>query len=225
MTVKNYILLCCLFTSLVFVGQETVKSPVFSVYGKVIETESGEPLQYATIVLKNTITQKITGAITDESGEFKIQTPKGTYDINVEFISFKTRKFISQEILSNKNLGIIKLEDNGNNLDEIFVTAEKSTIDIRLDKKIYTIGNDMTVKGGTASDVLDNVPSVNIDSEGTISLRGSESVRILIDGKPSALVGLNGADALKQLPSDAIEKVEVITSLLQDTTQKERQES
>jgi outer membrane receptor for ferrienterochelin and colicin len=97
-------------------------------------------------------------------------------------------------------------------LDEIFVTAEKSTIDIRLDKKIYTIGNDMTVKGGTASDVLDNVPSVNIDSEGTISLRGSESVRILIDGKPSALVGLNGADALKQLPSDAIEKVEVITS-------------
>ena len=212
MTIKNYILICCLFTSLVFVGQETVKSPIFSVYGKVIETESGEPLQYATIVLKNTITQKITGAITDESGEFKIQTPKGTYDINVEFISFKTRKFISQEILSNKNLGIIKLEDNGNNLDEIFVTAEKSTIDIRLDKKIYTIGNDMTVKGGTASDVLDNVPSVNIDSEGTISLRGSESVRILIDGKPSALVGLNGADALKQLPSDAIEKVEVITS-------------
>ena len=123
-----------------FCGQETVKSPVFSVYGKVIETESGEPLQYATIVLKNTITQKITGAITDEYGEFKIQTPKGTYDINVEFISFKTRKFISQEILSNKNLGIIKLEDNGNNLDEIFVTAEKSTIDIRLDKKSIQLG-------------------------------------------------------------------------------------
>jgi outer membrane receptor protein involved in Fe transport len=193
-------------------GQETIKSESFIVYGTILEIETNQPLEYATIILKNTETQKITGGITDKLGNFNIQTPKGIYDISVEFISFKTKKFHLQNITASKNLGIIKLEENGNDLDEIIVISEKSTVDLRLDKKIYNIGKDMTVKGGTASDVLDNVPAVNIDPEGTISLRGNESVRILIDGKPSELIGLNDVNALRQLPSDAIEKVEVITS-------------
>ncbi|MDG2150789.1 MAG: TonB-dependent receptor [Polaribacter sp.] len=193
-------------------GQETIKSESFIVYGTILEIETNQPLEYATIILKNTETQKITGGITDKLGNFNIQTPKGIYDISVEFISFKTKKFHLQNITASKNLGIIKLEENGKDLDEIIVISEKSTIDLRLDKKIYNIGKDMTVKGGTASDVLDNVPAVNIDPEGTISLRGNESVRILIDGKPSELIGLNDVNALRQLPSDAIEKVEVITS-------------
>ena len=85
-------------------------------------------------------------------------------------------------------------------------------MEIRLDKRIYNVGKDMTVRGGSASDVLDNVPSVDVDVEGNVSLRGNENVRILIDGKPSALVGLSGTDALRQLPADAIERVEVVTS-------------
>ena len=193
-------------------GQETIKSESFIVYETILEIETNQPLEYATIILKNTETQKITGGITDKLGNFNIQTPKGIYDISLEFISFKTKKFHLQNITASKNLGIIKLEENGNDLDEIIVISEKSTVDLRLDKKIYNIGKDMTVKGGTASDVLDNVPAVNIDPEGTISLRGNESVRILIDGKPSELIGLNDVNALRQLPSDAIEKVEVITS-------------
>ena len=104
------------------------------------------------------------------------------------------------------------MSEDESNLDEVVIIAEKSTVDIRLDKRIYNVGKDMTVKGGSASDVLDNVPSVNVDVEGTVSLRGSENVRILIDGKPSALVGLSGTDALRQLPAEAIERVEVITS-------------
>ena len=97
-------------------------------------------------------------------------------------------------------------------MDEIVIIAEKSTVEIRLDKRIYNVGKDMTVKGGSASDVLDNVPSVDVDVEGNVSLRGNENVRILIDGKPSALVGLSGSEALRQLPADAIERVEVVTS-------------
>jgi len=193
-------------------GQESSNSSTFLVYGKILEVETNQPLEYATIILKNTKTKKITGGITDQSGNFNIQTSKGIYDIRVEFLSYETKKFLSQKITSNKNLGTIRLEENGNNLDEIIVISEKSTVDIRLDKKIYNIGKDMTVKGGTAADVLDNVPSVNIDPEGTISLRGNESVRILVDGKPSALIGLNDTNTLRQLPSDAIERVEVITS-------------
>ena len=184
----------------------------FSITGKVVDAKTNQALEYATVVLKNTKTQKISGGITDEKGAFKISTPKGTYEISVEYISFKTIKLAVQEISSNKNLGTIKLTEDASSLDEVFLIAEKSTVEIRLDKKIYNVGKDMTVKGGTASDVLDNVPSVDVDAEGTVSLRGSENVRILIDGKPSALVGISGADALKQLPSDAIERVEVITS-------------
>ena len=212
MIIKNWIVLYCLFSITLLFGQETIKSESFIVYGTILEIETNQPLEYATIILKNTETQKITGGITDKLGNFNIQTPKGIYDISVEFISFKTKKFHLQNITASKNLGIIKLEENGNDLDEIIVISEKSTVDLRLDKKIYNIGKDMTVKGGTASDVLDNVPAVNIDPEGTISLRGNKSVRILIDGKPSELIGLNDVNALRQLPSDAIEKVEVITS-------------
>ncbi|WP_341221202.1 TonB-dependent receptor domain-containing protein [Polaribacter atrinae] len=208
---KITLLLFCLLTSTYLLAQKPSNESI-SITGKVVDANTNQPLEYATVVLKNTKTQTVSGGITDQTGSFNIKNPIGTYEISVEFISFKTIKYPVQEISSNKNLGTIKLYEDSSSLDEVVVIAEKSTVDIRLDKKIYNVGKDMTVKGGTASDVLDNVPSVDVDPEGVVSLRGSENVRILIDGKPSALVGLSGADALKQLPSDAIERVEVITS-------------
>ena len=208
---KITLLLFCLISTTYLSAQKQEKEEI-SITGKVIDASTNQVLEYATIVLKNTNTQKISGGITDENGLFSIKTQKGTYEISVEFISFKSIKFPVQEITSNKDFGVIKLKEDQSSLDEVVIIAEKSTVDIRLDKKIYNVGKDMTVKGGTASDVLDNVPSVDVDPDGVVSLRGSENVRILIDGKPSALVGLSGADALKQLPSDAIERVEVITS-------------
>lgn len=180
--------------------------------GKVIDNDTKQPLEYATIVIKSLDGKIITGGITNEKGEFSIQVTKGVYDISIEFISFKTKTFKSKEIAGNTDLGTITLEVDAQTLNEVVVVAEKSTVEIRLDKKIYNVGKDMTVKGGTASDVLDNVPSVSVDVEGNVSLRGSENVRILINGKPSGLVGLSSTDALRQLPADAIEKVEVITS-------------
>jgi hypothetical protein len=180
--------------------------------GKVIDKDTKQPLEYATIVIKSLDGKIITGGITDVKGEFNIQVVKGVYDISVEFISFKTKTFKSKEISGNTDLGTIILEVDAQTLNEVVVIAEKSTVEIRLDKKIYNVGKDMTVKGGTASDVLDNVPSVSVDVEGNVSLRGNENVRILINGKPSGLVGMSGTDALRQLPADAIEKVEVITS-------------
>lgn len=212
MTKKITLFICCLFTATFLIAQKPTNTSNISVTGKVLDSKTNQPLEYATVVLKNTTTQKITGGITDEQGNFSIQTSTGTYNISIEYISFKTITLPTQDITANKNLGILKLEEDASNLDEIVFIAEKSTVDIRLDKKIYNVGKDMTVRGGSASDVLDNVPSVDVDAEGAVSLRGSENVRILIDGKPSALVGLSGADALRQLPSDAIERVEVITS-------------
>ena len=183
-----------------------------SITGKIIDSNTKEPLEYATVILNNQETKQLSGGITDENGNFNIKINTGTYDISFEFISFKTIKISNKIINSSINFGTIKLSEDADELDEVVIIAEKSTVEIRLDKRIYNVGKDMTVRGGSASDVLDNVPSVDVDVEGNVSLRGNENVRILIDGKPSALVGLSGTDALRQLPADAIERVEVVTS-------------
>lgn len=186
--------------------------PQVTLKGKIVDAKTNEPLEYATVVLKNLKTQQIGGGITDEKGNFTIKTPKGSYDVSFEYISFKTIKMPKKDLNASFDFGTIKLEEDSNRLDEVVVVAEKTTVSIRLDKKIYNIGKDLSVRGGNASDVLGNVPSVQVDVEGNVSLRGNESVTILIDGRPSALVGLNGAEALRQIPAEAIERVEVITS-------------
>ena len=179
--------------------------------GRIVEKNTNQPLEYSTITLFNTKANKITGGgISDAKGEFKIEANPGTYDIKFEFISFKPYEIKSKTITDNINLGLIILEDNAQLLNEVVVRAEKTTVEIKLDKKVYNVGKDLMVKGGTVSDVLDNIPSVSVDVEGNVSLRGNENVRVLIDGKPSNAINI--AEALKLIPADAIEKVEVITN-------------
>jgi len=208
---KNTLLFFFFFSNLFLFSQKS-NLEKFEVTAKVVEASDNHPLEYATFVFTHIKSKKVFGGITDVNGNFSIQIPKGTYTVKVEFIGFKTKNLPQQTITTNKNLGTIKLSEDAEVLDEVEIVAEKSTVEIKLDKKIFNVGKDATVKGGNASDVLDNVPSVSVDAEGTVSLRGNENVRILIDGKPSALAGLNGTDALRNLPADAIEKVEVITS-------------
>lgn len=190
----------------------TLNAQKFKISGSVIDQETNQPLEYATIVLKPTNDGAIDGGLTDSNGYFNIDVRKGTYDISVEFISFKSYRLPNKTINSDLNLGEIILAADSKALDEVEIIAEKTTVEIKLDKKIYNVGKDLTVRGGTVSDVLDNVPSVSVDVEGNVALRGNDNVTILINGKPSGLVGLNSTDALRQLPADAIEKVEVITS-------------
>lgn len=199
-----------IFTTTFTFAQKKTKGNTFQVSGKIIDKETNQPLEYATVVLKNSSTKEITGGISTENGIFNIEAKKGIYNITIEFLGFKPISINNKEILKNTALGTIALDTDANNLDEVEIIAEKSTVEIRLDKKIYNVGKDMTVKGGTAADVLENIPSVTVDIEGAVSLRGNENVRILINGKPSTFA--SGADALKQLPADAIQKVEVITS-------------
>src|SRR5699024_6473448 len=97
-------------------------------------------------------------------------------------------------------------------LDEIQVTAERSQMELKLDKRVVNVGSDLANAGSNVADLLDNIPSVDIDVEGNVGLRGSQNVRILIDGKPSGLLGNNVADALRQLQSDMVERVEIITN-------------
>ncbi|REH00889.1 outer membrane beta-barrel family protein [Flavobacterium aquicola] len=181
------------------------------VTGKIVDKKSNQPLEYATITLKNQKNPKaISGGITNNKGEYEADVIPGVYDITIEFISFKNIEIKDKKITEPTSLGTIALEDDASQLNEVVVRAEKSSVEIKLDKKVYNVGQDMMVKGGTVSDVLDNVPSVSVDTEGNVSLRGSDNVRILIDGRPSYAV--NVAEALRQLPADAIDKVEVITN-------------
>lgn len=181
------------------------------VTGKVFEKVTKQPLEYATIsIMAPNDTKVIAGGITNPKGEFEVAVAPGTYNIKVEFISFKSTEIKQKSIQDDTNLGVVNLSEDAAQLNEVVVRAEKSTVEIKLDKKVYNVGQDMMVKGGTVSDVLDNVPSVSVDSEGNVSLRGSDNIRILIDGRPSQAI--NVAEALRQLPADAIEKVEVITN-------------
>ena len=179
--------------------------------GTVIEKVSKQHLEYATITFTNgTSTKVIAGGITNPKGEFNVDIIPGTYDIKIEFISFKPIIIKNRKLLEKTNLGEIALVEDAAQLNEVVVRSERSSVEIKLDKKVYNVGQDMMVKGGTVSDVLDNVPSVSVDTEGNVSLRGSDNIRILIDGRPSYAVNI--AEALRQLPADAIDKVEVITN-------------
>ncbi|GGG45472.1 TonB-dependent receptor domain-containing protein [Bizionia arctica] len=207
----NKILLPLLFTILSFASIQAQKD--VTITGKVIDKTTGQPLEYATVAFFNKAENRIeTGGITTESGDFSIPVPPGTYDISIEFISFVKQTIPNQSLLKDKNIGTINLEADTESLNEIEIIAEKTTVQIKLDKKVYTVGSDLTVSGGNVSDVLDNIPSVSVDVEGNVALRGNENVRILINGKPSGLVGINSTDALRQLPAESIERVEVITS-------------
>ncbi|MGB3776487.1 MAG: TonB-dependent receptor, partial [Leeuwenhoekiella sp.] len=202
-------LLAC--SSLIYAQSDDTSS--YKITGKVVDNESGAPLEYATVSITNVNNPgDVTGGITDPSGNFDISVPTGNYDIKVEYISFTPKNFNNRNVDKNINLGTVKLAFATNSLDEVTVVAETTTVDVRLDKKIYNIGKDLTTAGGTVSDALNNVPSVSVDVEGGISLRGNENVRILINGKPSAIAGFGSTDVLRQLPADAIERVEVITS-------------
>lgn len=209
---KFAVLLVLLFTSFYNYAQQgpPAKNKV-KVTGKVFEKISKQPLEYATIsITAPNDTKVIAGGITNPKGEFDVAVAPGTYDIKVEFISFKATEIKGRTIQDDTNLGVVNLSEDAAQLNEVVVRAEKSTVEIKLDKKVYNVGQDMMVKGGTVSDVLDNVPSVSVDTEGNVSLRGSDNIRILIDGRPSNAI--NVAEALRQLPADAIDKVEVITN-------------
>ncbi len=183
-----------------------------SITGTILEKGTDLPLEYATVVFEDVKTKQLTGGVTDFDGNFKFTVKDGNYNVRFEYISFKTVELKNQTIASNKNFGTIYLEPDVAQLSGVELVGEKSTVEIKLDKRVYNVGSDMTVRGGTAGDVLNNVPSVTVDPDGTIALRGNESVTILIDGKPSGLAGINPSDIIKMLPADAIDKVEVITN-------------
>lgn len=183
--------------------------------GQVLDSESNIPVEFATVsVFSASDSSLFTGGITNVNGTFQLRVRPGKYYAKIQFISYED-KIISNIVIARgqpARLGKIMLNISAKQLEEVTIQGEKTQMELALDKKVYNIGKDLSNIGGSATDILDNLPSVQVDVEGNVSLRGSDNVRVLIDGKPSGLVGLSSNDALRQLNATLVERIEIVTN-------------
>jgi outer membrane receptor protein involved in Fe transport len=155
----------------------------------------------------------VTGVASDETGKFELPARPGRYYLKITMVSFRDRFVPNVQVgQQDVQLGTLQLKTSTEMLAEVVVQGERSQMELSLDKRVFNVGKDLANAGGTAVDILSNVPSVAVDVEGNVSLRGSGNVRILIDGKPSGLVSIKGGSGLQQLQGSSIERVEVITN-------------
>ncbi|TPV35770.1 TonB-dependent receptor [Paucihalobacter ruber] len=184
-----------------------------SVEGIVIDASHQVPLAYVTVVIENTLGEILTGGITDDKGYFKVNSlQEGNYRVKIQYIGFKTYQkdiSISADAYS-VNLDTITLEEDMTSLEEVTVVAEVSSIEQRVDRKVINVGKDLTTAGPTASDIMNNLPSVRVDEQsGELTFRGNQNVTVMVDGK---LSNVPVAQLLKQIPSNAIKQIELITN-------------
>ena len=205
---KIFIITCCLS----MLGFITWAQPAITLQGSIVE-ETGAPVQFATVALMNPEDQTlIAGTVTDVNGLFSIKTTASNYVVEVSFIGYQ--KLVLTDFTPEAgviNLGEIKLKMDRQQLDKIVIEGERSQMEFRLDKRVFNVGTDLSAAGASALDVLANIPSVNVNIEGQISLRGSAGVQILVNGKPTILAS-DESNALGTITADMIEKVEVITN-------------
>ena len=184
----------------------------YQVSGWVYDVDTKEKLPYAAVLLTDkTSNEIIVGTATDADGKFQLEAKAGEYNLKIQFLSYKDyeQSISVNQSINLKGIGVSHSEEM---LSELELTAEKNQMQLKIDKREFNVGKDLTNRGGNASQILDNIPSVEVDIDGGVSLRGSENVRVLIDGKPSSLLGLSATNALDMIPAETIEKVEIITN-------------
>lgn len=183
-----------------------------TVTGIIIDNEFKEPIPYATISISTPEGELVTGAVTSGDGTFSLNKIKdGIYIFKAQFMGYKTYSKQIEVKGGNRtiDIGIISMEAEIAELESVDVVAERSTIEQRIDRKVVNVGKDLTTVGATASEIMNNIPSLAVDQDGNISMRGNENVRILVDGKPT---NIPAAQLLKQIPSTSIKSIELITN-------------
>lgn len=187
-----------------------------TISGKVIDGENDEPLGFVTVAVTPAGTSQPTaGCTSDDDGNFTVTGLKeGNYTVQLSFVGYlsDTRKVSISANKSKVSLGRIVLKSDKKMLKEVVVTEQRSQMSFEIDKRVFTVDQSIASTGGSASDVLVDIPSVEVSNEGVVSLRGSESVTIWINGKSSGLTADNQGDILQQMPAGSIEKIEVITN-------------
>jgi len=185
-----------------------------TIVGIVVELETQEPMQYVNVVLLNDSDSTLVGGtVTDDEGEFEfLDVESKQYRIKISFIGFEDVEMSYLAPPGEHEIGIIPIKRSAILLDEVEVSGEKSILQSTVDKKVYTVGKDITSESGSVSDILQNVPSVSVDLNGKISLRGTSNITFLINGRPSPLFRRNAAQVLQQMSASTIDRIEVITN-------------
>ena len=186
----------------------------YIITGQVVDLDTDEPIIYANITLSNSIDSSlVTGTVTNADGNFKIENiNQGRYFITASFIGFEKIKTPEFELKGNIYVGKLGIKKTSILLGDVNITGEKSTLVQSLDKKVYNVGKDIISESGSVSDILQNIPSVSVDVNGNVTVRGTSKITYLINGKSSARLRRNAPLALQQIPAHTIERIEVITN-------------
>lgn len=184
-----------------------------TITGEVLDHQD-DPVPSASVsVYDSTESEVITGAATDSDGTFKIDIAPGHYVLRITFLSLSPHtQPVEVNAGENLDIGQVTLTPTSQQMEEVVVRGESSQMEMSFDRRVFNVGQDITSLGGSAVNVLDNVPSIATDIDGNISLRGNESVRVLINGKPSSMVSSSNVDALRSIPATMIKSVEIITN-------------
>lgn len=209
---KHLLIIFCIIFLPITASSSPVNLNIGSISGTVMDKDFEEPIPYATISVHDSTGTLISGTVSSAEGDFSLNNlVEGNYILKVQFMGFNTasREFTITSTQKHVDIGTLYLEASISELDDVTVVAESSTIEQRIDRKVVNVGKDLTATGPSAADIMNNIPSVSVDMDGNLSLRGNQNVRILVDGKPT---NMDAATLLKQIPSTSIKQIELITN-------------
>ena len=206
--------LVCLVLLVITLGAQAQQG---GVRGRVIEARTGENIEYANVaLLKASDSTLVNGTVSESNGTFALTAPYGRYVLRVTFIGYDAWYYKDVITLNDRhrdvNVGKVQLKMSGTMMEAVEVTAERSMVEYQLDKRVINVDKNIVSSGGTATDVLEQVPSVAVDNDGNVTLRGSSNVKVLVNGRPSELLSSDLASLLEQIPASTVENVEVITN-------------
>ena len=200
----SIIVLFCITTSL---------SAQYSLSLKVWDEENNAPIPYATIGVLKSNNTLIQGGLSDENGDVTLNIENsGSYDLRISYLGFEEKRIENISINGDQNLGKVSMQANAQALEEFKVTGKRSYVQYGLEKKVFNVEDNLASTTGDATELLRNIPSITVDQEGNISLRGSQNIRILINGQESGLAGLDRRAVLSQIDASSIKNIEVITN-------------
>lgn len=187
------------------------------VRGRVTDARTGENIEYATVALLSPKDSTLKGGtVTESNGAFRLEVPYGRYLLRITFVGYEPQYYKNAVTLSAEhptvNLGKVAINPQATLMEAVEITAERSMVEYQLDKRVVNVDKNIVAGGGTASDVLEQVPSVAIDNDGNVTLRGSTNVKVLVNGRPSELLASDLSTLLEQIPASTVENVEVITN-------------
>ncbi|MCX7876837.1 MAG: TonB-dependent receptor family protein [Melioribacteraceae bacterium] len=188
-----------------------------NVSGKVIDAQTNQPIEYANVVLYRWKDSTVAnGTVTNSEGQFNIEKlMTGRYFMKISYIGYATKRFDSIIVTQNQYSYVynnIKLNPKNVNMNEVIVSSEREQMNYNIDKKVYNVDKNLANSGGTAIDVVQNLPAVQVDADGSVSVRGNSNITVLVDGRPAEMAGFSGSDVLAQIPASQIESIELVTN-------------